>query len=266
MVGFIGGGRMTQAIARSFIGSGLVHPNNITISDPSSQVRETFKELGVNIAKDNREVVSRSDMVVLSVKPNVMRPVLEEVSSAVSQNNLVVSIAAGIPLSTIEQLLPSGTRVIRLMPNTPCLVQAGATVVACGSAAKPRDRDLVTKLWESVGLCEQGTEKILDAVTGLSGSGPAYAFTAIEAMADGGVKMGMPRDMAIKLAAQTLLGAAKMVVETGKHPGQLKDEVCSPGGTTISAIHVLEKNGFRSTLIDAVEAATLKARELGKQN
>ncbi|KAK7461558.1 hypothetical protein BaRGS_00038704 [Batillaria attramentaria] len=266
LVGFIGAGKMAFAMSRGFLRAGLVKANNITVSDPSPQIRQEFKELGVNIAEDNREVVNRSQLIVLSVKPNVVKPVLKEVSSVISKHNIVVSIAAGVKLATIEELLPTGTRVVRVMPNTPVLVQAGAAVVAPGSSADPRDSELVVELLRSVGMCEQGNEKLLDAVTGLSGSGPAYAFAAIEAMADGGVKMGLPRDLAIKLAAQTMLGAAKMVVETGKHPGQLKDEVCSPAGTTISAIHVLEKNGFRGSLIDAVEAATTRARELGQQN
>ncbi|XP_070209526.1 pyrroline-5-carboxylate reductase 3-like isoform X1 [Littorina saxatilis] len=265
-VGFIGAGKMALALSSGFVRSGLVRPNNIFISDPSAQVRDEFKELGVNIAESNQEVVSRSQLIVVSVKPNVVKPVLQEVASVVSKDNIVVSIAAGIKLATIEELLPSGTRVIRVMPNTPCLVQAGAAVVAPGTSADPRDSELVVELLRSVGVCEQGSEKLLDAVTGLSGSGPAYAFAAIEAMADGGVKMGLPRDLSIKLAAQTMLGAAKMVIETGKHPGQLKDEVCSPAGTTIAAVHCLERNGFRAALMDAVECATLRARELGNQN
>ncbi|KAL4217654.1 Pyrroline-5-carboxylate reductase 1 [Mactra antiquata] len=264
-VGFIGAGRMAQAMARGFITTGVIKPGNILASDPDQRMLNFMQnDLGINITHSNREVVEKSDMVVLAVKPNVVSPVLQEVSPTVSKEKLVVSIAAGIPIGTIEKQLPDGTKVIRVMPNTPALVQAAASVLAPGQAVEDCDTELVTELLRCIGIAEPGSEKLLDAVTGLSGSGPAYAFTAIEALSDGGVKMGLPRDLAIKLAAQTLLGAAKMVLESGKHPGQLKDEVCSPGGTTIAAMHKLERGGFRASLIDAVEAATLKAKELGQ--
>ncbi|XP_005103218.1 pyrroline-5-carboxylate reductase 1, mitochondrial [Aplysia californica] len=267
MVGFIGGGRMAQAMAKGFINSGLVRATNIVVSDSSPLALQSLQQLGVRTTQSNKEVVADSELVVVAVKPNVVKKVLEEVSPEVSTDKQVfVSIAAGVTISSLEQVLPQGTRVIRVMPNTPSLVQAGASVLSPGSNARRGDPEVVRTLLGSVGLCEEGAESLLDAVTGLSGSGPAYAFAAIESMADGGVKMGLPRELALKLAAQTLLGAAKMVLETGKHPGQLKDEVCSPAGTTISAMHVLENRGFRASLIDAVEAATLRARELGASN
>lgn len=264
-VGFIGAGRMAQAMARGFISAGIIQAGNITASDTDPRMLNYMKkDLGVNVTESNKEVVQKSRMIVLAVKPNVVSPVLREVSNTVSKEKLVVSIAAGIPIADIEKLLPEGSKVIRVMPNTPALVQAAASVLAPGRAVDDNDTELVIELLRCFGIAEPGSEKLLDAVTGLSGSGPAYAFTAIEALSDGGVKMGLPRDLATKLAAQTLLGAAKMVLETGKHPGQLKDEVCSPGGTTIAAMHKLERGGFRASLIDAVEAATLRAKELGQ--
>ncbi|KAH3748515.1 uncharacterized protein LOC127848271 [Dreissena polymorpha] len=264
-VGFIGAGRMAQAMAKGFISAGVIKAEHIFASDTDQRMLHTIqKDLGINTTMDNIEVVTKSDLIVLAVKPNVVSSVLKEVSSTVSKSKIVVSIAAGIPLSAIEKYLPEGSRVIRVMPNTPALVQAAASVLAPGCAASQGDAELVIELLKCIGIAEPGSEKLLDAVTGLSGSGPAYAFMAIEALSDGGVKMGLPRDLAIKLAAQTLLGAAKMVLETGKHPGELKDQVCSPGGTTIAAMHKLEKAGFRAALIDAVEAATLRAKELGE--
>jgi len=258
---------MATAMAKGFINAGLVRANNIVVSDSNPAALHSLCEMGVRTTMNNREVVTDSELVVVAVKPTVVRAVLEEIApNVVIDKQVFVSIAAGVTIESLEKYLPSGTRVIRVMPNTPALVQAGASVLTTGTAARRGDPELVKTLLQSVGLCEEGGENLMDAVTGLSGSGPAYAFCAIEAMADGGVKMGLPRDLSMKLAAQTLLGAAKMVLETGKHPGQLKDEVCSPSGTTISAMHVLESRGFRSSLIDAVEAATLRAKELGKSN
>ncbi|KAJ8321659.1 hypothetical protein KUTeg_000130 [Tegillarca granosa] len=231
-VGFIGSGRMAQAMAKGFISTGIIKANHITASDPDPRMLKHIASLGVTTTENNKEVVNKSKMVVLAVKPNIVPPVLREVSEVVSKDKIVVSIAA-------------------------------ASVLAPGSKSLPEDKDLVSELLRCIGICETGSEGLLDAVTGLSGSGPAYAFAAIESLADGGVLMGLPRDLATKLAAQTLLGAAKMVLESGKHPGQLKDEVCSPGGTTIAAMHKLEKGGFRGSLIDAVQAATNRAKELG---
>ncbi|ESO83212.1 hypothetical protein LOTGIDRAFT_169622 [Lottia gigantea] len=263
MVGFIGAGRMAQALAKGFITSGLVKANNITASDTNPICLQMLKDMGAKTTTHNTDVVNNSNMVIIATKPHIVKKVLNEVSHKVTKDNLFVSIAAGITIDTLEENLPKGTRVVRVMPNTPALVSAGASVVTPGHAANPTDSKMVGELLKSIGIVEEGVETYLDAVTGLSGSGPAYAFVAIEAMSDGGVKMGLPRDLATKLAAQTLLGAAKMVLETGKHPGQLKDEVCSPGGTTIDAIYSLEKAGFRGALIDAVTIATEKAKLLG---
>lgn len=262
-IGFIGAGRMAQAMSRGFISKGVVKPHKIMASDTVPQMLDCIKEQGVRISRSNLEIVENSDLIIIAVKPHVVSPILQEVSSKVTREKLFLSIAAGVTLETLEKNLPSQTRVIRAMPNTPALVQMGATVIAPGSSVLQGDRELIQGLFRTIGICEVGTEEQLDAVTGLSGSGPAYGFLAIESLADGGVKMGLPRDLAQKLAAQTLLGAAKMVLESGKHPGQLKDEVCSPGGTTIAAIHKLEETGFRSSLITAVETATNRAKELG---
>lgn len=254
---------MAQAMSRGFISKGVVKPHKIMASDTVPQMLDCIKEQGVRISRSNLEIVENSDLIIIAVKPHVVSPILQEVSSKVTREKLFLSIAAGVTLETLEKNLPSQTRVIRAMPNTPALVQTGATVIAPGSSVLQGDRELIQGLFRTIGICEVGTEEQLDAVTGLSGSGPAYGFLAIESLADGGVKMGLPRDLAQKLAAQTLLGAAKMVLESGKHPGQLKDEVCSPGGTTIAAIHKLEETGFRSSLITAVETATNRAKELG---
>ncbi|KAH9508292.1 Pyrroline-5-carboxylate reductase 2 [Bulinus truncatus] len=283
MVGFIGGGRMAQAMTKGFISSGLVKAQNILVSDNSEEMLQIVEGIGANTTKDNKLVVEKSDVIIIAVKPNIVSCVLKEVSPVVfTEKHLFVSIAAGITIKAIEQNLPSGTHVVRVMPNTPALVQAGASVMAAGSSAVPEDLDVVRAMLRTIGICEESPEYLLDAVTGVSGSGPAYAFAAIEALSDGGVKMGLSRELSTKLAAQTLLGAAKMVLEIGKHPGQLKDEgaakmvleigkhpgqlkdeVCSPAGTTIAAMHVIEKKGFRGILMDAVEAATLRAKELG---
>ncbi|KAK3087220.1 hypothetical protein FSP39_003266 [Pinctada imbricata] len=256
-VGFIGAGRMAQAMAKAFVAAEIVTPNNMRASDTMPQMLNIIKKFGVNTTSDNKEVVKNSNLIVLAVKPNIVAPVLQEVSEVMTRDKLIVSIAAGVTLNTLEQNLPRNTRVVRVMPNTPALVQEGASVLAPGSSASDDDKALVCSLFKCLGICEVGTEDQLDAVTGVSGSGPAYGFVAIEALADGGVLMGLPRDLSQRLAAQALLGAAKMVLETGKHPGQLKDEVCSPGGTSIAAMKKLERGGFRANLIEAVEACNI---------
>ncbi|XP_046580978.1 pyrroline-5-carboxylate reductase 2-like [Haliotis rubra] len=264
-VGFLGAGKMAQALASGFVKTGLVKACNVTASRRHPEAPNILKDMGVMVTGDNKEVVRRSNLVFIAVKPYMVAPVLKEVAETVTADKLIISIAAGITMDTLEKELPTGTRLIRVVPNLPALVGQGAAVLSRGITAQEEDVALVMTLVRSVGQCEEVPESLQDCATGVSGSGPAYAFTAIEALADGGVKMGLPRDLAMKLAAQTMLGAAKMVLESGKHPGQLKDEVCSPGGTTIAAMHKLEKAGFRGALIDAVEAATLRARELGQK-
>ncbi|XP_054707082.1 pyrroline-5-carboxylate reductase 2-like [Uloborus diversus] len=264
-VGFIGAGKMAQALARGIIAGGLTPPEKIICSCPRTDVvlLEQMRKLGCRTTSDNGSVADDCRVLLLAVKPPVVPRVLKDVSPFITPQHLVISVAMGITTKFIEQALPPKTRVIRVMPNTPSLVREGAAVFSLGSSTVEGDAVTANQIFSSVGTSDQIEENLLDAVTGLSGSGPAYAYMAIEALADGGVKMGIRRDLALKLAAQCLLGAAKMVLETGQHPGSLKDDVCSPGGTSIQAVHKLEEKGFRSALISAVEAATLRSKEAG---
>jgi pyrroline-5-carboxylate reductase len=209
--------------------------------------------------------VKEAAIIVLSVKPQVMEKVLAEIGPSLDASKLVISIAAGIPIAALERQVGHGVRVIRTMPNTPALVGAGATALSPGEHATEADLAQAKALFDAIGMTVVVDEPLLDAVTGLSGSGPAYIFLIIEALADGGVKAGLARDQAQELAAQTVLGSAKLLIETGEHPGRLKDQVTSPGGTAIAGLHTLEAGGLRTTLMDAVEAATFRSRELGKK-
>jgi pyrroline-5-carboxylate reductase len=263
-IGFLGAGKMAGALAKGFIQAGLATVDEIKASDPSSAARDHFKELTkAGVEASNLAIVKFAQVLVLAVKPNQIEAALSEVCPQFTEQHMLVSIAAGVTLTRLEGLLPDDARVIRVMPNTPALIGASATGFALGSAAKPQDGALAQKLFASVGLACQVHESLLDAVTGLSGSGPAYAFLIIEALSDGGVAAGLPRDIATRLAAQTLLGSARLVLETGQHPGALKDMVTSPGGTTVEGLHELEKGALRGTLISAVRAATEKSRKLG---
>jgi pyrroline-5-carboxylate reductase len=264
-IGFLGAGRMATALARSWVQAGLVAAERCQASDPSPQARQTFTaETGCAAGIDNRAVVAVSDVLVLAVKPQAMAGLLAEIRPQV-RTPLVVSIAAGFTLRQLSDALGSTCRLIRVMPNTPCLVGASASGYAPGERATPEDIALVDRLLNAVGRAYRLPESLLDAVTGLSGSGPAFVYLVIEALSDGGVRMGLPREVATALAAQTVLGAARMVLETGAHPGLLKDMVASPGGTTIAGLHALERGGVRGAFIDAVEAATKRSMELGKQ-
>jgi pyrroline-5-carboxylate reductase len=257
---------MAAALARGWLAAGLVNPPSCRASDPVPAARARFQEqTGVPAGADNREVVAASDVLVLAVKPQSLPALVDEVRPAVTDRHLVVSIAAGVPLGQLAGRLPAGTRLVRVMPNTPCLVGASAAAFAAGPGCRPEDAALVERLFNAVGKAFAVPESLLDAVTGLSGSGPAFVYVMIEALADGGVRMGLPRDVALTLAAQTVLGSARMVLETGQHPGQLKDAVASPGGTTIAGLHALERGGFRGAVMDAVEAATRRSAELGQK-
>jgi|SRR5579862_1906599 len=263
--GFIGAGKMATALAAGFLKAKLVSEQEVLASDPSPAARAAFaKETKRRTTESNAEVVKFARVLLLAVKPGQVRDVLSEIHSGFSENHLLISIAAGVPIATLERALPAGARVIRVMPNTPALVGASASAFALGQAARREDADLAQKLLGTVGLAFEVKESLLDAVTGLSGSGPAYGYLMIEALSDGGVAAGLPRDIATRLAAQTLLGAAKMVLETGQHPGALKDMVASPGGTTIEGLCELEKGGLRGALISAVRAAAEKSRKLGQ--
>jgi len=224
---------------------------------------KAFRELGAEAVIENRSVVEKSDVIFLSVKPNVVKTALNDVKSF-SSGKLFASIAMGIMLNEIEQILPSDSRVIRVMPNTPAIVQAAASVFVRGVKATSDDAVLIQNLLSSIGTCDEVSEYMMDAITALSGSGPAYIFVLIEALADGGVKMGLPRDLAYKLASQTVMGSGKLVLESNMHPAVLKDNVTSPAGSTASGLHHLEKNNFRNALIGAVEAATERCRKIAE--
>ncbi len=221
-------------------------------------------ETDAKTTKANLDVAKFANVLILATKPDQVAGVLADISSAFTKKHVLISIAAGVTLAKLEAGLPAGARVIRVMPNTPALVGEGASAFALGKNASVVDAELAKKLLAAVGIAFQVKEGLLDAVTGLSGSGPAYVYQFIEALSDGGVASGLPRDIATKLAAQTVLGGAKMVLETGEHPGALKDQVTSPGGTTIEGLHALEKGKLRATVISAVRAATEKSKKLGQ--
>ncbi len=257
---------MASALARGWIAAGLATLEQIIASDPSSTARENFRKgFSVETTADNLAVVHQADLLVLAVKPQAMQPLLDEIRPALTPGHLIVSIAAGTSMAQLELGLGAECRLIRVMPNTPCLVGASASGYTPGDHATAGDVALVDKLLNAVGKAFRVSESLLDAVTGLSGSGPAFVYLIIEALADGGVRVGLPREVALTLAAQTVLGSAKMVLETGLHPGLLKDMVTSPGGTTIAGLHALERGGVRGALMNAVEAATQRAHELGKK-
>jgi len=264
-IGFIGAGKMATALARGFVRGELAGPREIIAGDPVDAARKHFAaDVGAKTATANAEVAEFAQVLILATKPDQVSAALAEIRGALTEKHLLISIAAGVPLAKLEAALPPGARVIRVMPNTPALVGAGASAFALGKSATAADGELAKKLLSAVGLAFQVKEPLLDAVTGLSGSGPAYVYQFIEALSDGGVAAGLPRDLATKLAAQTVLGAAKMVLETGVHPGVLKDQVTSPGGTTIDGLHELEKGRMRAAVMSAVRAATNKSKKLGQ--
>jgi pyrroline-5-carboxylate reductase len=264
-IGMLGAGNMAGALIRGLLSSGVVEREQLSSSDVRhDRLKEIEREHGIGTTTDNRQVVHWASVVVLAVKPQVVDRVLGEVAEVFDGDKLLVSIAAGVPISALASRLPTGTRILRVMPNTAALVLAGATAIARGSHATEQDLATGLALFEAVGKVSVVDEALMNAVTGLSGSGPAYVMLMIEALADGGVKMGLPRDIALVLAAQTLYGAAKLQIDTREHPGRLKDMVTSPAGTTIAGLHVLENGKLRGTLMDAVEAATRRSAELGK--
>jgi pyrroline-5-carboxylate reductase len=256
---------MATAIARGIVASGFARPAQLAGSDPSEDCRKKFAaETSSRVGSSNLEAAKDAGVVILAVKPQHMAEVLKEITPALTGDQLIISVAAGVSIAQLTLNLGADRRIVRVMPNTPCLVQAGAASFARGGKTTPADAELVKKMFSTVGLAFEVPESLLDAVTGLSGSGPAYAFQIIEAMSDGGVAAGLPRPIATQLAAQTILGAAKMVLETGEHPGALKDAVTSPGGTTIAGLHELERGSLRGTLMNAIVAATRRAQELGR--
>jgi len=265
-LGFLGAGKMATALAKGFVEAGIVLPRHITASDPVKAAREAFaREAGAKVVENNQAVAEAADILVLAVKPDQALLVLEDIHKHFSPDKCLFSIVAGLPLAAMESVLGETARLVRVMPNTPALVGASATAYALGPAARKEDEALAEKLFSSVGRAIRVKESLLDAVTGLSGSGPAYVFMIIEALSDGGVAAGLPRPIATELAAQTVFGAAKLLLESGQHPGALKDMVTSPGGTTIEGLHELEKAGVRGALINAVRAAADKSARLGQR-
>lgn len=265
-IGFVGGGNMAAALIRGLLHSETVTAAQIRVSDVTAERLAVLREkYGVETTEDNEAIVRWADVVVIAVKPQIVDRILAAIATGLKEGAVVVSIAAGVPIEALEARLPPNARVVRAMPNTAAIALAAATAIAPGAHATADDLAVARALFEAVGRCVTLDETLLDAVTGLSGSGPAYVMLMIEAMADGGVKVGLGRDIALLLAAQTVYGAAKLQLETGEHPGRLKDMVTSPGGTAIAGLHTLESGGLRRTLIDAVEVAAKRSAELGEQ-
>ena len=264
-LGLIGCGQMGEALLRGVLSAKWASPDQVLVADPAEERLAAFVRLyGVQSHSDNRQVAEQAKLLVLAVKPQVAGAVLSELQGSVDARTLVISVMTGVRLVRMEAELGKSARVIRAVPNTPVLVGAGVTAIAGGTHATAADLKTAAELFSAVGTALVVHERHLDAVTGLSGSGPAYACVIIEALADGGVKMGLSREVALQLAARTLLGAATLMLETGEHPGQLKDRVASPGGTTIAGLRELEAGGLRAALINAVEAATQRAGQLGE--
>lgn len=263
-IAIIGAGQMAEAMLAGLQASQVTDPGLLFATDTSAERRDLVKRrFGIRVGSDNREAASWADVSLLAVKPQSLETVLQEMAP-VLVGKLVISIAAGVSVGRLARLVPSEVRIIRVMPNAPALVREGMSALALGPGVTEEDVRFARSLFEAVGRVLVVEERLMDVVTGLSGSGPAYVFMVIEAMADGGVKMGLPRAVAELLAAQTVLGAARMLLETGEHPARLKDRVASPGGTTIAGLHQLEQGGLRATLMAAVEAATKKSEELGR--
>ncbi|MGC3975531.1 MAG: pyrroline-5-carboxylate reductase [Nitrospira sp.] len=264
-IGFVGGGNMAESLLAGLLRKGLATPDRLVVSDPLASQRELLgRTFGVAMTADNRAAVRGADIVVLCVEPQVLDDVLRELVLSLASHPLIISVAAGYPLSRMRHHLPAAIRLIRAMPNTPSAIGEAVTAMSLAPGVSSEDRETARQLFESVGIAVLVEERLLDAVTGLSGSGPAYVFAMIEALADGGVLAGLPRPTAQLLAAQTVAGAASMVLERAEHPAVLKDRVASPGGTTIAGLYQLEQGKLRATLMSAVEAATHRSQELGK--
>ncbi len=261
-IGFVGGGKLAEAMISGLIQAGVAKADEIAVSDIDPTRRKLLKQrFSVSATPDNFKAVISSDVVILAVKPNVLLPVLRELDKTVTAK-LVITVAAGIPISRVESGLPEGTRVVRAMPNINCAVRESCTALCAGTHAGERDMKVAEAIFGAVGMTFRVEEGKMDAVTALSGSGPAYAFVFIEALSDAGVLHGLPRSEATRMAAQTLLGAGKMVLQSGLHPAELKDRVCSPGGTTIAGIKALEDGAFRAAAMRAISEAHRRSKEL----
>ncbi|MEO8797090.1 MAG: pyrroline-5-carboxylate reductase [Polyangiaceae bacterium] len=266
VVGFLGAGNMAGALIKGLCHAQVVAPQSILASDVKiERLKQLESAHQIRVTGDNHQLVRESDILVLAVKPQVVDKVLAAIGAEIRPETLVISVAAGVPLEALESRLPKNTRVVRAMPNTPATALAGATAISAGAHATESGMTAARELFEAVGRVVTLDESLLDAVTGLSGSGPAYVMVIIDALADGGVKMGLHRDTALLLAAQTVYGSAKLLLDTGEHPGRLKDMVTSPGGTAIAGLHTLESGALRKTLIDAVESASLRSAALGEE-
>ena len=264
-IGFIGGGNMAEALIKGLLAGGMP-AKELSVAEPAAERREFLRErYGVNVFIDNNAVAADCDVIILSIKPQVCSEALDGIKGSISPDKPVISILAGITTTAIEAMLSGTPRVVRVMPNTPALVMEGASAISKGAHATGDDIALARHIFELVGKAWVVEEKLLDAVTGLSGSGPAYVLTFIEALSDAGVKNGLSRDIATGLAAQTVFGTARLLLETREHPAVLRDKVTSPGGTTIAGMHALEKDRFRSAVINGVDAATARSMELGKK-
>jgi pyrroline-5-carboxylate reductase len=264
-IGFIGTGCMGTAMIKSLVKSAKVQAENIYIFDPDLNKTEQLRNgFGINVLKSGTEVVDETDIVILAVKPYILKSVLEECKTRFNNEKILVSFAVGIPIKFYKEIIGMDKKVIRTMPNTPMQVGEGMTLISFENEVSKEEAAIVKDLFEASGKAEIMDEKFMSEVTALTGSSPAYVYMFIEAMADAAVKSGIPRTLAYRLAAQAVLGSAKMVLETGIHPGELKDQVCSPSGTTIEAVNALEKNGFRYSVMDAMNECTKRAREIGK--
>ncbi len=261
-LGFIGSGKMSSALVHGVVQAGVVPRESIAVSDAIQSVAEKLASDAGVLARTNAELVEFADALVLCVKPNDALAALRSIREGAS-DKLVISIVAGLPIAKLQEAAGPVVRLIRTMPNTPALVGKGAAAYSLGATATERDAEFAAQVLGAVGLAVCVKEELLDVVTGLSGSGPAFIYTVIEALSDAGVLMGLPRDLSLQLAAQTVAGSAEMVRKTGRHPAVLRDEVTSPGGTTIAGLEALEAGGMRSALLAAVRAATSRARELG---
>lgn len=262
-LGFLGAGAMGGAILRGAIEKGVFEASDVYVADFSQAIKDSFKELGCNICNENAEL-SKADIVVVALKPQYAASALESLGNSLD-GKAVISIMAGLKRDKVRKMIGGNIRLLRIMPNTPALVGAGAFALCSDTDLTDEEKAFAEKLFGALGVFEWMNEKLIDTATGLSGAGPAYVYMFIEALSDGGVMEGLPRATATKLAAQTVMGAAKMVLETGVHPDELKDRVCSPGGNTIVGVSTLEEHGFRGACIDTVHRATVRARELGEE-
>ncbi|BES88184.1 pyrroline-5-carboxylate reductase [Nesidiocoris tenuis] len=265
-IGFIGGGKMAHALASGFISAGVTKGSKIISSCAPEDTlsAQSFQALGARVTHNNTDVINNSEVAIMAVKPNVVPIVLKDINKVITPKHLLISVAMGVTLKNIEKELPASSRVVRVMPNTPALVRQGASVYAPGTAATDEDAETTERLFKSVGSVHRVGEYLFDPVTALSGSGPAYVYCVIEALADGGVRMGLSRELALQLAAQTVVGAGTMVTSTAEHPASLRDNVTSPGGSTSEGLYTLEEASVRSAFIRAVEKATQRCKEVNK--